>query len=79
MQYMQMRVARIFLGVGRLYPLVSLQFESDRVEGWSELGAKEKVMMVIDRVCRNEAVARVVEKMWRKRFALSVPTYYHRP
>ena len=78
MQYMQMQVARIFLGVGRLYPLVSLQFEIDRVEGWSELGAKEKVMMVIDRVCRNEAVARVVEKMWRKWFALSVPTY-HQP
>ena len=27
----QMRAARIFLGVGRLHPLVSLQFEMDMV------------------------------------------------
>ena len=38
----------------------------DRVEGWNELGDKKKVMMVMDRVCRDEAVARVLEKMWRK-------------
>ena len=50
----------------------------DRVEGWNDLGNKEKVVMVMDRVCRDEAVARVVEKMWRKRFVASVPTH-HRP
>ena len=50
----------------------------DRVEGWNELGAKEKVVMVMDRVCRDEVVARAVEKMWKKRFlsSVSVP---HRP
>ena len=39
----------------------------DRVEGWNELGAKEKVM---DRVCRDEVVARAVEKMWKKSFVI---------
>ena len=34
----------------------------DRVEGWNELGDKKKVMMM-DRVCRDEVVATVVEKM----------------
>ena len=43
-----------------------------------ELGDKEKVVMVMDRVCRDEAVARVVEKMWRKWFVASVPAH-HRP
>ena len=50
----------------------------DRVEGWNELGAKEKTVMMMDRVCRDEVVARAVEKMWKKRFlsSVSVP---HRP
>ena len=38
----------------------------DRVEEWNELGDKEKVM-VMDRVCRDEAVAMAMNKMWRKR------------
>ena len=46
----------------------------DRVEGWNELGAKEKVVMVMDRVHKDEVVARVVEKMWKKRFLSSAPT-----
>ena len=33
----------------------------DRVEGWNELGDKEKEVMVMDRVCRDEAEARAVE------------------
>ena len=50
----------------------------DRVEGWNELGAKEKTVMMMDRVCRDEVVARAVEKMWKKSFlsSVSVP---HRP
>ena len=43
-----------------------------------ELGDKEKVVMVIDKICRDEAVARVVETMWRKWFVVSVPAH-HRP
>ena len=50
----------------------------DRVEEWNELGNKKKVMMVINRVCRDEVVAKAVEKMWRKWFVSSV-TAYHRP
>ena len=42
----------------------------DRVEGWNELGAKEKVVTGMDRVCRDEAVARAVEIMWRKVFVI---------
>ena len=38
------------------------------VEGWKELGANEKVVMVMDRVCRDGIVARTVEKMWKKSF-----------
>ena len=38
----------------------------DRMEGWNELGDKEKVVMVMDRMCTDEALARTVKKMWRK-------------
>ena len=38
------------------------------MEGWNELGTKEKVVMVMDRVCRDQVVARAVEKMWKKSF-----------
>ena len=44
----------------------------DRVDGWNELGDNEKVVIVMDRICRDEAVARSIEKMWRKQFASSV-------
>ena len=46
----------------------------DRVEGWKELGAKEKVMMVRDRVCRDGVVARAVKKMWKNRFCHLFPS-----
>ena len=48
----------------------------DRVQGWNELGNKEKVVMVMDRECRDEAEARVAEKMWRKRFVSSAPSHH---
>ena len=48
----------------------------DRVERWNELGEKEKAVMVMNRVCRDEVVARVVEKLWRKRFVASVPAHH---
>ena len=41
---------------------------TDRLEGWNELGAKKKVVMVMDRVCRDEVVARAEKKMWKKSF-----------
>ena len=50
----------------------------DRVQGWNELGDKEKEVMVMDRVCRGEAEARAVEKKWWKWFVSSVPSH-HRP
>ena len=34
----------------------------DRVDRWNELGDNEKVVIVMDRVCRDEAVARSIEK-----------------
>ena len=46
----------------------------DRVEGWNELGATEKVVMVMDRVCRDKVVARAVEKMWKKSFCHLCPS-----
>ena len=45
---------------------------SDRVDGWNELSNNEKVVIVMDRVCREEAVARAIEKMWKKPFVSSV-------
>ena len=38
----QMRAARIFLGVGRLHPLVSLQYELNNYDA-VEVGRKEEV------------------------------------
>ena len=46
--------------------------KSDRVDGWNELSDNEKVVIVMDRVCREEAVARAIEKLWKKRFESSV-------
>ena len=36
------------------------------------MAAKEKVVLVMDRVCRDEVVARAAEKMWKKSFLSSV-------
>ena len=44
----------------------------DRVDRWNEMGDNEKVVIVMDRVCRDEAVVRAIEKMWKKRFVSSV-------
>ena len=44
----------------------------DRLDGWNELGDNEKVVIVMDRVCRVEVVARTIEKMRKKRFPSSV-------
>ena len=43
------------------------------MEGWNELGAKEKVLMVMDRVCRDEVVARAGRKCGRKGFCHLFP------
>ena len=35
----------------------------DRIDGWIQLGDNRKVVIVMDRVCRDKAVARAIEKM----------------
>ena len=45
----------------------------DRVDGWNELGDSEKVVIVMDKVCK-EAVARAIEKMWNKQFVSFLPS-----
>ena len=51
----------------------------DRVEEWNELGAKENVAMVMDRMCRDEVVARAVEKIWGEKRVLSSVSPHHQP
>ena len=46
----------------------------DRVDKWNNLGDNEKVVIAMDRVCRDEAVVRAVEKMWKRRFVASLPS-----
>ena len=38
----------------------------DGVDESNELGDNEKVVIVMDRVCRDETVAKTIEKMWKK-------------
>ena len=45
---------------------------SSRVKGWHELGENEKVLRIMDRACCDEAVARAVESLWKKRFVADV-------
>ena len=45
---------------------------SSRVKGWHELGGNEKVLRIMDRACCDEAVARAVESLWKKRFVADV-------
>ena len=41
----------------------------EREEGWYEMESNEKVVMMMDRACRDEAVvARAVGRTWRKQF-----------
>ena len=46
---------------------------SSRVKGWYELGDNEKVVRIMDRACCDEAVARTVESIWKKRSAADAP------
>ena len=41
---------------------------SSRVEGWRELRRNEKVLRIMDSACCDEAVARAVERLWKKHF-----------
>ena len=46
---------------------------SSRVEGWHELGGNQKVLRIMDSACCDEAVARAVESLWKKRFVADAP------
>ena len=48
----------------------------EREEGWYEMDSNEKVVMMTDRACRDETVARAVERMWRKRFVTHDTTHH---
>ena len=37
------------------------------------IGGNEKVVRIMDRVCCDEAVARAVESLWKKRFVADAP------
>lgn len=51
----------------------------DRVDRWNELDDNEKVVIVMDRVCRDEAVARAIEKCGRSEFHHHLPPPPHKP
>jgi len=46
---------------------------SSGVKGWHELGENEKVLRILDRDCCDEAVARAVESLRKKRFVADAP------
>ena len=48
-------------------------YTGSRVKGWHELAENEKVLRIMDRACCDEAVARAVESLWKKRFVADVP------
>ena len=39
----------------------------------NELGEDEKVLRIMDSACCDEAVARAVESLWKKRFVADAP------
>ena len=39
-----------------------------RVEGWQGMDGNVRVMVIMDRACRDEAVGRAVERIWLRRF-----------
>ena len=39
---------------------------SERVEGWHEMEDNEKVVIMMDSACRDEVVARAMERLWKK-------------
>ena len=44
-----------------------------RVEGWQGMDDNVRVMVVMDRACRDEAVGRAVERIWLRRFTTHGP------
>ena len=45
---------------------------NERVEGWQGVDDNVRVTVVMNRVCRDEAVGRAVERMWlRSCFAIA--------
>ena len=46
---------------------------NERVEGWQGMDDNVRVMVVMDRACRDEAVERAVERKWLRRFAAHGP------
>ena len=47
----------------------------DRVNRWNELGDNEKEVIVMDRACRDKAVAKAIEKLSKKRFVSAAPLF----
>ena len=43
------------------------------MKGWQDFGENEKVLRIMDRASCNEAVARAVESLWKKRFVADAP------
>ena len=41
----------------------------ERVEGWQDIYDNDRVVVVMDRACGDEAVGRAVERLWQRRFA----------
>ena len=46
---------------------------NERGERWQGMDDNERGMGVMDRACRDEAVGRAVERMWRRSFATHGP------
>ena len=42
-------------------------------EGWHEMGKNARVWRIMDSACCDEAVARAVESLWKKRFVADAP------
>ena len=39
----------------------------ERVEGWQDMHHNDRVVVVMDRACGDEAVGRTVERLWQRR------------
>ena len=40
----------------------------ERVEGWQDMHDNDRVVVVMDRTCGDEAVGRAVERLWLRGF-----------
>ena len=40
----------------------------ERVEGWQDMHDNDRVVVVMDRACGDEAVGRAVERLWQRSF-----------